>query len=695
MTRAASKPKTKSKSNTKSSTSSLPKTVAKIRNLNAEGNHLEAGKRIRTILPDIHKQEPELYIETLTNLGVVYLETKRYKKALRALEKAKKLAAKHHFPEQEGRIEFYIGRVYYGRNKIDHSLFDLKRAVRLLKDKPNSTNEYGHALHTIGRVYQKKGNHNRAFHHYEKSVLVFKKLKDKLGLAIVYGNLGQLYFEERNYSKALSFFQKDLKLSKEVKDVRGELVMLYQIGELYLKEKKIRLAKRFFTEFNKRARTRKMVLDLGLSYVCLGAVALCEDDLKSAKTNLKKAAKTLESVPYPPTFGNFFEKQADLLLALGERDQAVASMHRAIEIFERFSFKSKAIDAKVKKALVLKQIDRKEAMLLALEIINDVAKSPSRTIDSKVKERLYHQILELTCNQFDATSAMLFFCDIDDDSVYMYNEKRKTKMKIMTGAHKFREIMTTVLDEPGIVHDKRMVLGIQSVLKGRLIDKSKLSMMFAPIRKIEEEIGGILVVKEGTDDFFKHEDELLLNHFVEFEEFIDQLRRDELTYYDGLTKLFHRKNFDSHLRLEHQRALREQIPFSLVMIDIDHFKKFNDNYGHQVGDVVLKRVSASIQGLIRTSDVAGRYGGEEIILLLPQMPMRYLDEFTERVRHRISQIDLSDLKVKQKVTISLGSTTFDPEVNAVKPDELVKQADIAMYTAKTTGRNRSVNWQNL
>ena len=166
---------------------------------------------------------------------------------------------------------------------------------------------------------------------------------------------------------------------------------------------------------------------------------------------------------------------------------------------------------------------------------------------------------------------------------------------------------------------------------------------------------------------------------------------------DGLTGLANRRQFETVLDRECRRAAREAVPLSLLLLDVDAFKSYNDCYGHQAGDRCLQAVAASLGGLARRpADLAARYGGEELVLLLPGVPEAGAALVAERVRAAIEALSLrheGNSRAGGVVTVSVGSATIFPSYEDPRTDgpELVAAADRALYEAKRLGRNRVVN----
>lgn len=165
-------------------------------------------------------------------------------------------------------------------------------------------------------------------------------------------------------------------------------------------------------------------------------------------------------------------------------------------------------------------------------------------------------------------------------------------------------------------------------------------------------------------------------------------RLQELISRDGLTGLYNHRYFQEVMDRELNRAERYGHNFSLILFDIDHFKKVNDTYGHQRGDQVLKLLSKLALKAVRTSDVVARYGGEEFAVVLPETPETGVGVFAERLRRGVEQMKIVVDELTIPVTISLGVTTYHSGVHRHDKSALIEAADQALYQSKRNGRNR-------
>jgi diguanylate cyclase (GGDEF)-like protein len=160
---------------------------------------------------------------------------------------------------------------------------------------------------------------------------------------------------------------------------------------------------------------------------------------------------------------------------------------------------------------------------------------------------------------------------------------------------------------------------------------------------------------------------------------------------DGLTGLFNRRYLDQRLLQEFARARRGSHPFTLLLFDLDHFKRVNDEYGHQAGDDVLREVARRIGKSLRAGDILARYGGEEFAIMLPDTTARGAAQPAERIRQVVAETPIATSAGELRVTVSIGYC--DLRGDHASYEKLVKDADVALYAAKEGGRNRTVAFQ--
>ncbi len=170
---------------------------------------------------------------------------------------------------------------------------------------------------------------------------------------------------------------------------------------------------------------------------------------------------------------------------------------------------------------------------------------------------------------------------------------------------------------------------------------------------------------------------------TELQRVYQQMQKIAVT--DKLTDVYNRWGFFNLAETEFERAKRYNINLSLLMLDLDHFKKVNDTYGHLIGDLVLKKTAERCKKILRTSDLLGRTGGEEFLILLPETTKENAYQLAERLRKTINE-PIEDEEVTLSVSTSIGISTLDKECTSL--DSMIQKADNALYEAKEQGRNR-------
>ncbi|MGB9627747.1 MAG: diguanylate cyclase [Thermodesulfobacteriota bacterium] len=199
-----------------------------------------------------------------------------------------------------------------------------------------------------------------------------------------------------------------------------------------------------------------------------------------------------------------------------------------------------------------------------------------------------------------------------------------------------------------------------------------------------------LTEKIQERDQYARELQALKDLYKERVKEIEKMREEALllSYTDDLTGIYNHRFFIQQLTLEVERQKRYSQPLSLLMIDIDHFKYYNDSNGHLAGDQVLKAIAILIQHGVRQTDIVARYGGEEFTAILTNARKEMAFEIAERIRRSIAETHFPNEKAQPggDLTVSIGVATFSPPLSTLT--DLIREADRALYQAKKRGRNR-------
>lgn len=216
---------------------------------------------------------------------------------------------------------------------------------------------------------------------------------------------------------------------------------------------------------------------------------------------------------------------------------------------------------------------------------------------------------------------------------------------------------------------------IQEILQEANI---RLSLMNLDFDQMNQELIEAKIALENLTEELQQKNEIL----------------DNLANLDGLTEIYNHRFFQNSLDNEISRSLRNETEISIVMIDIDFFKKFNDDYGHQVGDFVLKSFSATLKKEIRKYDTLARYGGEEFVLILPDTSAEEAMTVAEKLRSVVDDAVFDDNRETYHITASFGISTVRPvTTDDFDKSDFINQADEALYEAKEGGRNQVTSYE--
>lgn len=224
--------------------------------------------------------------------------------------------------------------------------------------------------------------------------------------------------------------------------------------------------------------------------------------------------------------------------------------------------------------------------------------------------------------------------------------------------------------------------------------RPKETLLCLPLVYRDEVLGVVSLDQKASGEPFRPEDVDLLKMICNFSAVaLANLRLYQESITDGLTGLIAQKTFHIRLREEFARARRYRSFLSLLFLDLDHFKKFNDTHGHPLGDLALKYLAHVLRDSTRSIDVVGRCGGEEFGILLLETDLPSARYVAERIR---SSVEKAPLVLNQKaypLTVSIGLASFSPAEAVLTPEVLFQRADKALYEAKAAGRNQAVPWR--
>lgn len=330
-----------------------------------------------------------------------------------------------------------------------------------------------------------------------------------------------------------------------------------------------------------------------------------------------------------------------------------------------------------------------------LETILDITSTMAASLDpSEVLNTIVSKVAGIT--QAVRCSIVLIANQENEGYVLASHEDPAVK-ELKIDLTKYPEIQQVVNTKAPLALEDIINNPIMSPVKENVKDFEGMSLLIVPIVFNDEVLGTLFLrTRKKVNGFTKKEIDFCrivanasfhaLRNARLFEKVVkekDYLK--EMAVRDHLTSLYNHNFFYSRLDEEFERAVRYETPLALIMMDIDNFKQINDTYGHRVGDMVLKEISALIKKGVRKTDIVARYGGEEFSVILPHTLLKGAVEEAERIREMVESHAYAGL-VNHRVTVSVGVASY-PQKGAMNSGDLVNHADDALYKAKWSGKN--------
>lgn len=330
------------------------------------------------------------------------------------------------------------------------------------------------------------------------------------------------------------------------------------------------------------------------------------------------------------------------------------------------------------------------------EALRDTSTALNSTLNlDEVLDRVLENIEKVT--PFDAAMVLI----IEGHAVRkirQYNKLEKPLNPGITGNTQANLINIPILQEMRKTRQPCLIPDTQADPRWRAIPGMGWirSFISAPVI-IRGKVAGILNILSGIPAFFTHAHVERVSAFtsqvavaIENAQLFEQAYSLSIT--DSLTELMNRRHFFEIAKIEFERIQRYHRTLSIMMIDVDHFKKINDEHGHTTGDLALQKVAAQIKHSVRTVDAVARYGGEEFVVLMPETALREALQVAERIRKSVSDGLIEENSVEVWVTLSIGVAEMDKQSSNI--DTLIRYADQALYAAKAKGRNRVEYFRN-
>lgn len=590
-------------------------------------------------------------------------------------------------------------------------------------------------LNNIGEIYYRLHDYKMSLKYYEDSLNKFEQQKEQVTKTVPLINLGAAYLALENYDEAEKYLQQSLLISKAEKDGLRECGCLHILGKLAYKKGNREKAIKFYEEcllVNQEVGDVFLEVELYIDYFYI-AKDLNEIDM--GISYLRKSLELAEKIKAVDFICQIYSLLASNYEILGDVDKTIyyyKKFHDQKNKFTSVEQESKlrgiAIQLKAEETqrknkvfeLLTKELEQKTQELSRsysqMKIISEIGQSITATLNvKKVFRRIYESINSLMDatvlgigiynKQKDAIEYKLYIEEGENAPVFDISLSSKSSWAVWCFKNK-REIMINDTEQ----EYSNYLEGLKNTF-GML----RPSLIFCPLI-LEGEIIGVVTVqskeKNAYDQYALESIRALASYIViainnaeksedlakeiairkqsqvELVELNKKLKK--LSELDGLTGIPNRRRFDKLYIEEWERAKRDQLPLSVLLIDVDQFKEYNDHYGHQEGDRVLCTVAKALQNVPkRGTDFVARYGGDEFVAVLPNTDDFGATMVAKNMRSNIVSLQINHdySQVAKHVTLTIGVATIIPKIG-LDHEKLLRMADKALYRAKDKGRNQ-------
>lgn len=520
-----------------------------------------------------------------------------------------------------------------------------KRALSLA-EKANSIStelnySYGIAKSFLmmGYVQERLALFNKALGNFFKAQTIFFEINCPSELYRATNMLGYIYCRLGNYDKALLFFQNCLTISKEINDMRGQSNALNNIGEIYCALNQYNEALGYYEE------CCALSVNIDNDYGVAGATG----NMGYVYNQLGNYKMALE----------FYDKSIKMFRDKQEYLHEAELLNKAGEVYFKLGDDDKALDLYQQSLKIAREM---ESLFYEIDILSNIGK--------------------LYMKSFKTEDAEIFFTKALHIATKLHVKHKKCE------CHLNLSIISEHIGnyEAALYHYKLHHLLEKEIAGEELQTKLKMTSTQSKLENME------IKAKDMENLNKKLEAQIVETVKVQKNLRASIKKLESLSTMDELTGIANRRSFDIQINNEWKRCMREAIPLSIFVIDIDYFKRFNDTYGHIAGDTCLKKVARVLKDSLRRSgDFIARYGGEEFFVILPNTDRDGAYALGELLREKVEglQILIEKSDFSKYVTISLGIATIIPTENS-SLFKFIDTADLALYKAKQQGRNMVV-----
>ncbi|WP_392455370.1 diguanylate cyclase [Chryseomicrobium aureum] len=613
-----------------------------------------------------------------------------------------------------------IGYVY-------SSLGDLKRSGDAFEEGLYLIKKYDlpidpHYLNNLGFIYYELGEFKQAHNQLLEALAVAQEQQHDI-VPLLLSNVADLHLQFGEIDEAEEFNKQAFTILQTKVEDRNSLAHCHSIFGLISKHKRhweeayesFALALKMYQEQDAKYAVATILIDMGGLYSDQGHYT-------HALENYKEALEIAESLEAVLLTQEILQRMSDVYYASEEYKRAYQYLLRYNEVTEQI--KTKEVKDQLSRYMTEAQVERmqREAEIERLQLKRE---SEEASIRAQVLEDSYQDLKTVSeigrriiANQEDAEAMYSVYLDLNrlmDADIFglcLYNkETQEVEYRafveqgiLLSLSNKSIQDTSSLsvrcIRENQEIHIRKAVVDEDYTLReSGFPDKNPRSIHFLPLSMNDETIGSMTVQSYEQDAFSERQIEMLrllalylsiaMSNMLKSEELQLQTRKlEHLAKTDPLTNLYNMRHMKQLLTQSMETYHKSNKSFSILVIDLDHFKEVNDSHGHSCGDFVLQALSRHFQSFTRQSDVTARWGGEEFLMLLPNTDLQDARTIGERLRQSIEELEIRFNTISIHITATIGIATYSSKDWHV--DELIERADKALYIGKEAGRNQVV-----
>lgn len=646
-----------------------------------EGDNAEALDLVNRSFPLIKDaQDIEWHVNANRVTGFVYSSLGNLKQASDAFEEGLTLMKKHEMPLDPHYLN-NLGFIYYELGEYEQAHQQILNAIEAAQEQehdivPLLLSNLADIQLLFGNIEQAETYNNEAF------ALLKKQPYQKAYLAHCYSIFGLIARERQQWEKAHEYLQKTLDLNEEMSSKYNQVTTLLDIGMLYS----------------------------------------VQQQYQEALNYMVQALEIADAIQASLLQRDVLEKMAETFKEIGDFEEAYQHLMRFNEVNEQI--RTKEVQEQISRLMTEMKVEQmqKDAEIerLQLKRLSEQAK-----VRAEVLEESYQDLITISevgrriiANQDNAEVLYSVYQDLNklmEAHIFGLCIYNKSQQEVEYRAFVEQGHLLSLANKS--IHDPKS-LSVQCIRESRELHIARAvamqdytpretgieganpqSLHFFPLVMNDDVIGAITIQSYESDAFSERQIEMLrilalyvsiaMSNVIKSEQLREQTKKlEEMTKKDPLTNLYNLRHMKVLLKDAMETFHTTHTPFSIIVIDLDHFKDINDSYGHSCGDHVLQEVSQHFLAFARQEDVVARWGGEEFLMLLPNTPLEEARVIGEALRESLEQQSICYQNMAVEVTATLGVATYSSKDWHV--DELIERADKALYIGKEAGRNQVV-----